>query len=248
MALLAAHSLLPYVKHTMTDLNIDYIFKIDNAIKGQFSLQIDSQTLEKVNRHKDVMPEWTQLEFNQCPHCPLNPESSPYCPVAVCLIDIIDKFNDVVSYKEVELEVITNTRTISQHTTAQRSLSSLLGLMFATSGCPHTNFFKPMARFHLPLASPEETVFRAAGMYLLSQHYMAQQGKPAQWTLDGLKEIYKNLQTLNLSIVKRIDAAVINDATKNAIVILDMLANFVPIVIDDHMETIRHLFESYLQD
>ena len=58
----------------------------------------------------------------------------------------------------------------------------------ATSGCPHMDFFKPMARFHLPLANAEETVYRATSMYLLAQYFLQREGKEADMELEGLKK------------------------------------------------------------
>lgn len=231
----------------MQTIDIQYIFKLNESAQSDFTLTIDENTLEIAKDDPGVLPSWTQLEYQQCPHCPLDPVTVPHCPVAECLSKVIDKFSDVVSYEQVELEVITDNRKISQKTTAQKSISSLLGLMFATSGCPHTSFFKPMARFHLPLASPHETVVRAAGMYLLSQYIKTLQGKDAELELEGLKQIYHDLHILNVSIAKRINTASTADSTKNAIVILDMLSNYLPIVIEEYLESIQHLFDSYLQ-
>lgn len=234
--------------NTAQTIEIQYVFKMDKDIRSEFTLHLDPDTLDITKQKSIDAPEWTQLEYMQCPHCPLNKEESPNCPVAICLVNVIDKFDDVVSYDTLELEVITEGRKVSQTTSAQKSISSLLGLMFATSGCPHTNFFKPMARFHLPLATPQETVFRATGMYLLSQYYAKQKGQDTDLELEGLKKIYSNLNRLNTAIVKRIDAASSTDSTKNAIVILDMLANMIPIVIEDHLESIQHLFDSYIKN
>lgn len=232
----------------MNTIEIQYLFKLGDSLQKSFSLNIDENNLEIISETGETLPSWTQLEYQQCPHCPLNPNQVPHCPVAKCLSKVIDEFSTVISYEQVELEVITDNRRISQQTTAQKSISSLLGLMFATSGCPHTNFFKPMARFHLPLASPQETVFRASGMYLLSQYFIKKKNPDAKLELDGLKDIYSNLHTLNISIAKRIHTAKIADSTKNAIAILDMLTNYLPIVIEDHLEGIQHLFDSYLQE
>ncbi|MDH5183290.1 MAG: hypothetical protein OEX12_05310 [Gammaproteobacteria bacterium] len=232
----------------MENIKIQYIFKLSDSSQSEFILNIDADSLEIVKDTEEALPAWTELEYQQCPHCPLDPTSVSHCPTAVCLSKVIDTFSDVISYEEVELEVITDNRKISQHTSAQKSISSLLGLMFATSGCPHTNFFKPMARFHLPLSSPEETVFRASSMYLLSQYFIKKSGNQAELELDGLKDIYTNLHKLNVSISKRISAASTADSTKNAIVILDMLTNYLPIVIEDHLESIQHLFKSYTKD
>lgn len=75
----------------------------------------------------------------------------------------------------------------------QRGLSSLLGLILATRDCTYTRYFRPMARFHLPLASEEETIYRAASMYLLAQYLRANDGKQVDINLTRSAEIYKLL-------------------------------------------------------
>ena len=56
------------------------------------------------------------------------------------------------SSERIRLEVTTTDRFVAQDTSAQKGISSMMGLIIATSGCPHTAFLRPMARFHQPLA------------------------------------------------------------------------------------------------
>ncbi len=192
------------------------------------------------------MPDWTRLEFHQCPHCPFTSETSPYCPVAVNLIYVIGKFENVISHNVTNLKVITDERTVTQKTTAQQGISSLVGLLFAASGCPHTGYLKPMARYHLPLASEEETFYRATGMYLLAQYYLRQDGLESELELEGLKKIYRNLQLVNNNIVERIRDASHADSSVNAVVILEMLSKVMPFMLNHSLDKIRQLFDSYL--
>ena len=121
----------------------------------------------------------------------------------------------------------------------------MMGLVIATSGCPHAAFFKPMARFHLPLASKEETIFRATSMYLLAQYFLNQSGKSADLELKELSMIYDNMQVVNLAIAERLRAATITDSSINAIVILDNYAKSLPFAIEKSLQDIRYLFASY---
>ena len=84
------------------------------------------------------------------------------CPAALRMADLLDWSASLSSFDQVELTVITGERTTTARTTAQRAISSLMGLLIATSGCPQTAFCVPMARFHLPLANEMETAYRAA--------------------------------------------------------------------------------------
>lgn len=92
------------------------------------------------------------------------------------------------------MQPATTERTVSAETSAQQGLGSLLGLIMATSGCPHTVFFKPMARFHLPFSNESETIYRAVSMYLLSQYFTTREGAPIDAGLDGLRDIYDKIQ------------------------------------------------------
>jgi hypothetical protein len=163
------------------------------------------------------------------------------------MVNIVSRFEDLISFDEIRVDVLTEERRISQHTTAQIGISSMLGLVIATSGCPHAAFFKPMARFHLPLASKEETIFRATSMYLLAQYFLKKTGQIADLELKGLRSIYDNMQVINLAIVERLRAATTTDSSVNAIVILDNYAKSMPYAIEKSLQDIRHLFSSFLQ-
>lgn len=229
-------------------IKIRYCFDLDVRRREVFNLELDAETLELISDPGDEVPAWTKLEFHQCSHCPLNASVRPLCPVAMSLSNVIERFEHVNSYDEIHLEVETEERKVSQTTTAQRGISSLLGLLFAASGCPHTNFMKPMARFHLPLATEDETIYRATGMYLLAKYFIQTSGKPADLELDGLMKIYDNLHTLNIYMADRVRSATKADSSTNAVVLLDMLTHLVPIVIEDQLEEVRHLFTAYVAE
>jgi hypothetical protein len=171
-----------------------------------------------------------------------------HCPLAANLVNIVEPFDRLLSYDEVHVDVATEDRVISQDTTAEQGISSMMGLVIATSGCPHAAFFKPMARFHLPLANPAETIYRAASMYLLAQYFMKQNGRETDLQLTGLSEIYSNIQIVNASTAKRLRAATETDSSLNAIVLLDMFAKTLSHAIEDSLVEIRYLFEPFLSD
>lgn len=232
----------------MDPIQIHYRFNLGNGRDEVFDILLDPDTLEIVNQPTGELPPWTALEFHQCSHCPFTSDTHPQCPLAVTLIQVIGRFNNVISYNEIELTVLTQERQVFQKTTAQKGISSLVGLLFAASGCPHTAFFKPMARYHLPLASEDETYYRATGMYLLAQYLLHKDGKHADLELEGLKKIYRNLHLLNTMVAERIRSATRSDSSVNAVVLLDMITNLMPFILDEQMDKIRHLFTSYLQD
>jgi len=233
----------------MEIISIRYTFKVGkgrNKVEEVFDLHVDAKNLELQDNIPKVLPDWTKLDFYQCSNCPLDVRKYSYCPMAANLVNIVNRFDSLLSYNEILLVVTTKDRTISQSTTIQRGVGSLMGLVIATCGCPHSVFFKPMARFHLPLANNEETIYRAASMYLLAQYFLRKKGKPVDWNLRGLEEIYTNIQVVNFTIAERLRAATKTDSVLNALVELDIYAQTLSLVIEDSLEEIRFLFDPYL--
>jgi len=228
-------------------IEIRYVFRF-NGLHEKVDIQLDAASLELVNKPGGNLPAWAHLDFHQCPHCPLDTDIHEFCPVAGCLVDVVERFDKILSYDEVDLEVITSERKVFQHTTAQRSLGSLLGILFPASGCPHTAFFKPMVRFHLPMATREETIFRATGMYLLAQYFLEKHGQNVDVDFDGLTHIYENLNILNIHMADRLRGATQTDSSINAIIMLDVFTHALPFVIEDQLEEIRNLFTPYFSD
>jgi hypothetical protein len=233
----------------MEIITIRYCFLVGDGpdkVEEVFDLQLDAKNLELKDNIPKVPPDWAKLDFYQCSNCPLDVREHPYCPMAANLVNIVKRFDSLLSYNEIHLIVTTSERTISQLTTIQRGVGSLMGLVIATCGCPHSVFFKPMARFHLPLANNEETIYRAASMYLLAQYFLRKKGKPVDWSLRGLEEIYTNIQVVNYTIAERLRAATRTDSVLNALVELDIYAQTLSLVIEDSLEEMRFLFEPYL--
>jgi hypothetical protein len=229
----------------MKTITIQYCFKLAKDKKEIFQVLLDAENLELIHTTTGDPPQWTELTFHQCPICPFSINDKTSCPLALNLFDIVKCCNTIISYDEIFVEVTTKERYISQITTAQRGLSSLIGLVIATSGCPHTVFFKPMARFHLPLASKEETIYRATSMYLLAQYFIKKNGGKPDFQLHGLKKIYKNIQQVNKSIIERLKIATKTDSSINAMIILDAFAKTIPSAIEESLKEIRYLYTPY---
>ncbi len=233
------------IRNPMKTFEIVYRFKLSDDTREIIRLELDAERMELIVKpHKDPPP-WTRLEFHQCTNCTLS-DKHVNCPLSLNLVDIVARFSNIVSHDKLFLDVITNDRCISLNTTVQAAISSLMGLVMATSGCPHTVFFKPMARFHLPLAGEEETLYRAASMYLLSQYFLKKDG--AQWSFEfeGLKKIYENIQVVNEGMAERLKSASKSDSSPNALTRLDLYAKVIPYFVEDKLESIRYLFDPYL--
>ncbi len=229
----------------MAQIPIRYCFTFGDGSQEIINLRLDAQTLELKDRPPSEPPTWTALGFNQCPNCPLSPETHPRCPLAIHLVNTVNRFKGKLSFHEIHLNVVTNERIFSHPTTLQNAISSLMGLISATCGCPHTAPLRPMARFHLPLSTNEETIYRVSSMYLLAQYFRRNKGKDADLELTGLVDIYKNLQVVNNSFTQRLRDASQTESTVDAMVMLDSFAQIMPDEIKDSLESISYLFEDF---
>ena len=122
-----------------------------------------------------------------------------------------------------------------------------MGLVLPMSGCPHTAFFRPMARFHVPLATMEESAYRVASMYMLGQWIRQDEGAEANFDFDGLSHLYDQVKIVNHHLHKRLEDFT-TDASKNAVALLYVLAQMLPRMLDDSLAPIRPLFASYFAE
>lgn len=230
----------------MSELTIHYSFTFGDGRRIDHPVRLDEETLAPLEPLPGTPPEWTWLERHQCDGCRLDTERHPLCPAALRLIGPARHFGDVLSYERVHLRVTTREREVTAETSSQAAVSSLLGLLMATSGCPHTAFLRPMARFHLPLASEEETIYRAASMYLLAQYFRKREGRTTDLELRGLVDLYRGVAEVNRGMVQRLREASEKDSTVNAVVLLDLFTKSLPAAVDDALEELRPLFDTYL--
>jgi len=203
---------------------MEYRFKLPDDNEKSFQLRLDAHEIELIRPEDNQPPDWTRLEFHQCPNCPLNNDTVPYCPAAVSVVDLVRSFDGLASFDEIVVEIFTPERHLIQPTSAQQGISSLMGLLIAASGCPRSAYFKPMARFHLPMSQPEETMYRATTMYLLAQYFRKQGSQDYEMGLEGMGAIYRNMQIVNNYLADRIRAASETDSSVNALIMLDMHA------------------------
>jgi hypothetical protein len=216
----------------------EYRLRFADGARCSIPVVIDAATLGCVEP-PPVAREWTALDCHRCPHCPLDPATEPLCPLAARLDPLVGTLGSVLSHQTLAVEVVSGERVVSTHAAAQAVASSLMGLIAATSGCPHTTFLKPLAWFHQPFASEEETAFRAVSAWLLRQYFGSVDGGTPEWSLAGLQERYDALHVVNIHLARRLRQASACDATVNAIVRLDMFTKAVPGEIDEVLGVLR---------
>lgn len=211
-----------------------------------FEFSLDNQSFVLANPAPATRPHWAELEFKQCSHCPLQSSEHSHCPLALHMVDVVDRLDDTRSIDEVTLRVVTEERTTVQTTQLQQALSSMLSLVAATCGCPKGEKLRPLARFHLPLATEEESAYQASGMFLLAQFLLQSNGHGGKFDFTELGKIYEELHVVYRAIANRIQFATESDSFKNAIALQDMHATLIPLLLDDQLDEIRGLFNAYL--
>jgi hypothetical protein len=219
---------------------IEYIFRIDGDDKFQFTIDTDrTSTMLKPGEEPKA---WTELSFHQCPNCPLSPEQHKHCPAALDMQDITEQFSAVISYQGIEVIVKTPLREYRRITDAQNGVLAINGLVMATSGCPILSRFGAMADFHLPFASLEESIFRSASSYLISQYYVYKDGGTPDFEFKGLEAFYNEVNKVNAALKNRVFEASSADASINAFVQLFGSSALLTMMLHEQLEEMREKF------
>ena len=226
----------------MDAIKIVYDFAFPDGGAKTYTVELDRGSLSYQPSGAEPPPAWARLENHQCGHCPLEPAVYPYCPVAANLSALVEFFKDKASVAEATVTVTTEERTYVKRLPLQRGIFGIFGLVMATSTCPYMDFLKPMARFHLPFSTAEETIVRSVSMYLLHQYFVAKRGSRPDLGLEQLETHYENIQKVNDGILERIKGVARNDADVNALIILQGFADLLTMAISKDLSKIEPLF------
>jgi hypothetical protein len=228
-------------------VKITYHFRFLNGRDAAFGVSLRQPDLLLMVDPGRPAPDWTRLEHCRCSNCPLRPEQHPHCPAAVGLVELMDSFRDCLSTDMAEISVRVESREYHRRAPVQYGLSSLMGLLLATSGCPVYEKLRPMVHTHLPFATIEETMYRAASMYLLAQYFRFQQGQTPDWDLEHLVALFEAVGQTNQAFSRRLVSINPKDASLNALANLDCFALVTSFSITkDNLKELEPLFHAYL--
>lgn len=228
-------------------LTFRYHFTFSDGRTVSLEANLDPQTLEYIPPDGREVPAWAQFDYLPCAQCVEKSRESIFCPIAANVRDVIEAFQDVYSFENVDVVVETQDRLYTKKQfPIQQALSSFLGIIMVSSGCEDLDKLRPMVKFHLPFATFEETIYRAASMYLLAQYFRGKHGMDPDWDIQELVDIYQRISSINANLCKRLQNATEKDAGLNAVVILDTFTKMVPFSIEDALGDIEHLFSPYL--
>ncbi len=224
--------------------SIEYEFSFEDGAVKKFLIKLDQETISIVYPKPTDFPDWTILEKEQCECCPLTSEQTPYCPIALNIAELVEEFKDYFSYDNCLVRCFTQERTYEKKTSVQEGLFSIMGIIMATSDCPVMSFLKPMARFHLPFSTIQETMVRSTSMYLLRQYFEHKKGEKPDLDMEKLDQHYEKVQKVNKGILARISNLAQKDADRNALIILNSLAQLFAVEIDDNLTSVYYLFDT----
>jgi hypothetical protein len=211
---------------------IIYLFRLESGVGHRFDVEFD-----RLPASGDL-PDWTRLEVDKCPHCPLPDAPGARCPAAADLAPVVEKFSALSSIDRIDVHVVTPQFEAHKRTDTQTALRALMGLIFATGACPILGRMRPLAHMHMPFATATEMVYRIVSMHLVG-HFL--RGEPVG--LDGLDGFFSDIDRLNHAFFGRLKRAVQRDAGINALISLQSHSTLASMSIKQEMETIRAWFQ-----
>jgi hypothetical protein len=230
-------------------IKFEYSFSFSDGRVTDYEIILEPENLALVRDDGDIeLVDWTRLDFEQCACCPLTPDVHPHCPIAVNIMELVDTFKAVFSYHDCTVVCKTAERSYSKKTSVMEGLSAIFGVIMATSDCPVMEFLKPMARFHLPFATIEETTVRSTSMYLLAQYFKHKDQPGMRFDFKILENHYAQVQQVNEGLLGRINSVGSEDADKNAIITLHSLSQFLSMEIDYSLSGLEPIFVGRYDD
>ena len=230
-------------------IRFHYRFRFPDQNEREYAIALDPGTLSLLRDDSSRKPaDWTRLEFEQCKCCPLTTDMAPLCPIAVNIMELVYNFKDIFSYHDCIVICDTSERRYSKKTSVMEGLSAIFGVIMATSDCPIMEFLKPMARFHLPFSTIEETTVRTASMYLLAQYFRYRDQSGVRFDFKTLEKHYSQVQQVNEGLLRRINSVSSEDADKNAIITLHSISQFLSMEIDYSLAGLESIFAGRFAD
>jgi hypothetical protein len=223
-------------------ISTSYLFDFgDNKVKT-FEVRLNASTLSLVLPGSYEIPSWATAF--RCSQCPPETADARCCSICINISHLIEEFKTFDSVTPCRISVQTKERDYSLKSDVQRGLSSLLGLYMATSDCPFLGFLRPMARFHLPFASTEETIFRSTGSYLIGQYFKAKNNNRADFELSRLPAIYSRVSKINHDIIRHLRKNYYaHDAYANSLVILENFAQMISAFLPEELDEFASFYE-----
>ncbi len=227
-------------------ISISYLFDFENNNVKTFEALLSASTLSLVLPESYEIPSWAHAF--RCSQYSPEIADSHCCSICINISHLIEEFKTFDSVTPCTITVRTKERNYTLKSNVQRGLSSILGLYMATSDCPFLSFLRPMARFHLPFASTEETIFRSAGSYLIGQYFKAKKNNRADFELGQLPATYSKVSRINRDIIRHLrNNYYTHDAYANALAILDNFAQMISAFLPEELDEFAPFYDQIIE-
>lgn len=190
----------------------------DNDEKHSFSFNTaESKSLLDFNDLENL-PDWVKLNEQQCPQCPFSADKLEWCPCAVELIELVERFPNLPSYEKLKYELKRDDLYMQKEMDAQNALAGIFFLRLTFSGCPIFKSDVWSWKYFSPATDLNNILFRRLAINLVCDKLSKEEDKDFSSYLHNEEEILQSLFYLKkrLENVKAIE----KDAIFNAIVVL----------------------------
>lgn len=152
----------------------EYYFEFADK-RDDFSYIVDEQIPEEEGLPKSsaTFPDWTRLECHRCSHCPLSVPDNHYCPPALNMVKLVERFSEYNSFETVTLHVTNGAQKHSTTTDLQTALAYLYPVILLRSACPYAPLLRPMEKFIKPFPDLDDALFYALSFDLIKKRISA---------------------------------------------------------------------------
>jgi hypothetical protein len=165
-----------------------------------------------------AFPAWTRLECHRCSHCPLAVQYVPYCPPALNMVKLVEKFSDCNSFEPVTLHVVNGVQKHSTTTDLQTALAYLYPVILLRSACPYAPLLRPMEKFIKPFPDLEDALFYSLSFELIKKRLFDGGFGTSNVEDECVSKDFYNIAMAFHGLLNRLRAASHNDANINAII------------------------------
>lgn len=109
----------------MDTLRIKYSLRFQGGGGLEFPLEFTREDFTLLVPERSYWPGWTALDRHQCEHCLLTAATSPRCPLAAAIVDVVEATEQLVSHDTVDVEVTLAARTVTATTHGPHQIITL---------------------------------------------------------------------------------------------------------------------------
>ncbi len=199
-------------------MNTRYHLKLENGQVVTFEV-FDKKGVNPAELNSySGLPQWVNLECEQCSVCPFTTKDTTYCPAAFELQDVISQCRKIASYERVEFSKETERGTTTTQADMQTALFSVIGEKAISSACTVLNSRQWSLDYYSMITTPENILYRSLSTYLVRQFLIGSSGGDPDFQLKGHIDYVEEIISVFGSLLERFRYISEEDSTNNAVV------------------------------